>query len=87
MAKLRKVRWAHLSELDRSKNVGSPEWRKVHTPKQRRLTAWRYLHTLRAHSTVSKYGREKGKAPSSNMTTPQMISLAKQFSKRKRPNR
>lgn len=73
----RKVRWAHLSEIDRRYHVGTPGWYKWHNSRQRKLSAWRYLHRLAPHSTVSAHGAYRGRSPSSNMTLPQMLSTAR----------
>ena len=74
------VRWGHLWEIDRRCNIGTSAWYARH-PETRlqKLTAWRNLHRLRQHSTISKKGRSFGKNPSSNMTLPQMIKTGKKY--------
>ena len=84
--KLRKggVRWGHLRELDRSAPIGTAEWRAAHPElRLRKLTAWRNLHRLRKHSTVSDHGGRRGSSPSSNMNLRDMIKLGQQFEKRR----
>lgn len=72
MARQRKVRWARLSEIDRRTKVGTPAWKSRHTTKQKKLSAWRFLHTKLSHRKVQ---RRAGVKPSSNMGLERMLKV------------
>ena len=71
------VRWAHLDEIDGRTRVNSEAWWTNNSVGARRLSAWRNLHRLTNHAGVSAQGNARGKSPSSNMTTRQMIAAAR----------
>jgi hypothetical protein len=73
MARQRKVRWARLTEIDRRTKVGTRAWKSRHTTKQKKLSAWRYLHVKLSHRKVQ---RRAGVKPSSNMGLKRMLRVA-----------
>jgi len=71
-----KVRWGHVSELDRRLHVGTPAWREM--PRRlRHLSAWRRLHTLDDHHTIHRAAARIGVRPSSNLKLRDKVSLVK----------
>ena len=77
MAKLRKVRWGHVHELDKRIHVGTEVFRRRYPPRLQKLAAWRNLHRTRTHKQVSRIGRKYGAKPSSNMTLRQMVAVGR----------
>lgn len=82
----RRVKWAHLHEIDYRTRVGTQAWKRRNGPGARKLSAWRRLHALggpvRPHSTVQALARQKGRSPSSTLTTSQMVRLVKKLERR-----
>ncbi len=64
------VRWAHLIEIDNRCKVGSAAWFRRHTLKQQKLSAWRKLHSILTHESVSN---STAVSPSSNMRLASML--------------
>lgn len=69
-----KPKWAHLHEIDRRTKVGTPAWRRNNSPGAKKLSAWRRLHALTDHPDVHNRASERGRDPSSTMTTTQMLA-------------
>jgi hypothetical protein len=51
------------------------------------LSAWRYLHLLRNHSTVRRYARKAGVSCSSNIGLRRMLKLGNKFQRPTRAKR
>lgn len=72
--RLRPVKWAHLSEIDKRTRVGTAAWHARHTDPQKKLSAYRYLHKLGDHTQVRLQARQRRRNPSSSMTVRQMLN-------------
>lgn len=72
------VRFGSVIELDRSQQVGTPEWRAAH-PEHRvaKLSAWRGLHAVATVPQIRSLARGLGHGCSANMTLTSMVAAVK----------
>jgi len=72
------VRFGSVVELDRSQQVGTPEWKAAH-PEHRvaKLSAWRGLHNVASVPQIRSLARSLGHKCSSNMTLTSMVAAVK----------
>ena len=66
------VRWGHLHEIDYRTKVDSKAWHDRHALRLKHLSAWRRLHDLAPHETISKLA---SRSPSSDITLQEKIGL------------
>ncbi len=76
------VRFGSVIELDRSQQVGTPEWRAAH-PEHRvaKLSAWRGLHATSSVPQIRSLARSLGHGCSSNLTLTSMVAGVKRAQK------
>lgn len=72
------VRFGSVVELDRSQQVGTPEWRAAH-PEHRvaKLSAWRGLHAVASVPQIRSLARGLGHGCSANLTLTSMVAAVK----------